>query len=308
MIVNQRDKVLFPPNEPVLDRLTIFIFLWAAQAIVHQEFVDEWVISSPVLGWALTILAWATLLWPRYLLLFIGMISVSLIFNMAEWPYVFNHILVETVINITILLAIANVWRSHQRESKQIDTQARNAIFDRFAPVVGVMLVLVYYFAFIAKLNTDFFNPEISCATVLYGDLVDLVPLLPNADWTARVVIWGTILVELAIPLLLTFRRTRYTAIILGLGFHFMLGLIGHRTFSALAFALYSLYLIEPLSHLVNDGIETARKKFGTAVIKRSLYLGRVIAILIALLFAVELMGNYPLAIVRIHPTFWLRM
>ena len=198
-----------------------------------------------------------------------------------------------------------------QRTNRGMDPRARQAIFDRFAPVVGTMLVLVYYFALLAKLNTDFLISETSCTTILNRDLLNLFPFLPDTDLTKVVVIWATLLVEFSIPVLLTFRRTRYAAILLGLGFHFMLGLIGHRTFSALAFALYILYCIGPVTSLLNYVIRSVRTKRDPDAVKRYLSVARVVALLIGLLFVVELTGNYPpesgpLSIARVDWAFWL--
>lgn len=297
-------------NTATIDRLSIFTFLWAAQAIVHQEFFRSWVTWYPVLGWSLTILAWATLLWPSSLLLFTAMLINSVVFNIVKLPYVSNHNFLETVINITILLAIGWTWISLRRKNELIDVRARNEIFDRFAPVVGVMLIVVYYFAFIAKLNTDFLDPAVSCAVVLYGDLVRAFPFLPDASWTHLPVIWGTILIEGAIPVLLTFKRTRYLAILIGLPFHFMLGLIGHRTFAALAYALYSLYCIVPVMNLINNVFQLVRTRYGSDTISRYLRIARMIGFVVGVLFFVDLAFQYRpeglLSILRIDWAYWL--
>ncbi|MGB0760055.1 MAG: hypothetical protein ACPGPS_10965 [Rubripirellula sp.] len=89
-----------------VDRLFIFTFLWACQALVHQEFYSKWLGEGNVLGWILTAAALAALNSPRSLLLLVVMLASSIAYNVVKWPFVVNHILVETVINFIILAAI----------------------------------------------------------------------------------------------------------------------------------------------------------------------------------------------------------
>ena len=81
-------------NDIVIDRLTVFTFLWACQALVHQEFFRHWFQEAPLLGWILTISIVGTLLFPRSLILFSTMLSSSVFYNVGvRWPFVANHIL-----------------------------------------------------------------------------------------------------------------------------------------------------------------------------------------------------------------------
>lgn len=60
-------------------RLSIFTFLWASQALVHQEFFSNWFRTGNPLGWILTVCALAALLWPRSLPLFSAMLASSVV-------------------------------------------------------------------------------------------------------------------------------------------------------------------------------------------------------------------------------------
>lgn len=55
--------------------------------------------------------------------------------------------------------------------------------------------------------------------------------------------IYGTVAIEVALPVLLAVRRTRLLGLALGLGFHAVLALAGNVPFSALALALYVAFL-----------------------------------------------------------------
>ncbi len=293
-------------------RLTVFAFLWACQALVHQDFYSDWQREHLPAGWILTAFVLGTLLRPSSLWMFAGMLISSVVYNVWKWPFVVNHILVESLINVTILTAIIRTLVSTDGSRRPVSDESREAIYDSFAPVVMVMLILVYYFAFVAKLNWDFINPDVSCVVVMYGDLLRRFPFLPEADQAGRVVIALTLIVEAAIPVLLTFRRTRHVGVLVGMPFHLVLGLVGHRTFSALAFALYGLICMRelvPLVAMIQSRV-ASRSSAGTLRwIRGAVSCGFVVSF--ALLVAAELMGQLrvgigPLKIYRIPWLVWI--
>lgn len=294
------------------NRLTVFAFLWACQALVHQDFYSDWQLQHLPAGWILTAFVLATLIRPSSILLFTGMLISSVVYNVLKWPFVVNHILVESLINLTILAAIVSTLISSAGDRRHISDSSRESIYDRFAPVVMVMLILVYYFAFVAKLNWDFVNPEVSCVVVMYGDLLRRFPFLPDADQAAWFVIASTLVVEATIPLLLTFRRTRHLGVLVGVPFHLVLGLVGHRTFSALAFALYGLICMSELVTIVAL-VQSRATTFFSAGARKAIYRTVASALLLsfALLVAAELTGQLrsgigPLKIYRIPWLVWI--
>jgi len=293
-------------------RLTVFAFLWACQALVHQEFFPRWASEGDLWGWILTAFALATLVRPSAIWLFTGMLVSSVVYNTLEWPFVVNHILVESLINLTILGAIAGTLLSEGGSRIRVTGAARERIYFRMAPVVKAMLVLMYYFAFVAKLNRDFVNPDVSCVVAMYGDLLRRFPFLPPAQSVGEIVIAMTLVVEAAIPVLLTFRRTRYFGVLLGVGFHFMLGLIGHRTFSALAIALYGLFCMEELVVLVGAVRHRLTRWWSDEVRATIYYILSSASILgVALLIGAFLTGHFrsgigPLAVYRVPWMIWI--
>ena len=131
------------------------------------------------------------------------------------------------------------------------------------------MLILMYYFAVLAKLNTDFLNAEFSCVTKMYHeDVLRRFPFLPDGSWVDALSIWATVIIELLIPVFFTFRRTQVWAMAIGLPFHLMLGIIEHRTFSGIAYSLYGLFIIDQLAARVDiwkrawwDGVSPTRQR-----------------------------------------------
>jgi hypothetical protein len=173
------------------------------------------------------------------------------------------------------------------------------------------MVVLMYAFAFLAKLNPEFFDPEVSCVAVMYDDLLRRLPFLHESIAMRRLSIWGTVVIELALPLLLAFPRTRRHGVMLGVPFHLMLGAIGHRTFSGLACAVYSLFIMDDLVLLAGRVRDALVLRYGRA---RLLGLGRVLAVVacvgILLLVAAARAGLYregfgPLRVYRVAWIVW---
>ena len=288
-------------REKEWDRLGIFCFLWACQALVHQEFFQVWLQGPIWMGWAVTALALGVLLRPKNLSLFAALLVTSVAYNVGRWPFVANHILVESVLNVVILLAIG-----HQAIRWKIDpanTSAgrgisrgfdRDAIFRDFAPALMASMVVMYYFAALAKFNTGFFEYDRGCASALYGDFLRRFPFAPEGDWVRPLVAWGTILVELAIPIGFTFRKTRPFAVAIGLGFHLVLGLIGYRTFAAIVYVLYFLFLSDQVAVTANRARSLLGERFGPVRLNR---IGRGLGYLfvgcVVMSFMVSAMGFY---------------
>lgn len=156
-----------------------------------------------------------------------------------EMPFVWNHWLFLALANLGLLAAAAERrWRG------RLDGGALLAFA---APALRLALIELYGFAAFAKLNPAYFDPQTSCAVVLYQRLTSFVPLLPSGDWTAACAIGGSFGVELLLALLLVLRRTRVIAVLLGLVFHVFLGINDNYDFSAILLPFYSLFVPEPL-------------------------------------------------------------
>ena len=294
------------------DKLTVFTFLWACQALVHQEFYSRWLQNDDPTGWVVTVLAMAALLRPSAVWLFIGLLISSVVYNVLRWPFVHNHILVETIANITILAAFVSTFLSTRGDGFHLSRCWRQQVYDRFAPVLIAMLVMIYYFAFVAKLNRDFVNPDVSSVIVMYGDLRERFAFLPTPERAGGPAIVLTLIVEAAIPILLTFRRTRYVGVLLGIPFHLILGLVGHRTFSALAFAMYGLFCMNELTRLVTrvqERLSARCSAKGRAAAYYAISAGCVLCV--GLLILADRTGNYesgigPLRFFRIPWAIWI--
>jgi len=214
----------------------IFAFLFALAVLIHQNRLGDWeVISVHAL---LSLAALAVLLRPSSVLRF-ALLAMALFLDWAvHMPVVVNHIWAVAVFFSAVLVAMGVALlrgRAWPRDAGEV--------YRRFAPVLRIVVILVYLFAALAKMNEGFFDAEVSCAVAMTDDLLDYSPVDLRGDWQHTPAIWGTIAIELAIPLLLFFKRTRIVGLAVGIPFHIVLALSGHVAFSGFAMAFYSLFL-----------------------------------------------------------------
>src|SRR5206468_6941631 len=153
-------------------RLTVFAFLWACQALVHHQFYASWLAAGDGAGWLVLAFGLALLVRPSSLPLLLGLLVSSVVYNVRKWPFVVNHILVESLVDATILGALAGSWLVDRPRGAPAGREFRERAFDRFAPVVRGMVVLMYGFAFLAKLNHGFLDVRVSCVSAMYGNLL----------------------------------------------------------------------------------------------------------------------------------------
>ena len=198
------------------------------------------------------------------------MLMMSIAHAWHRLPLISNHIFLESIVNITLLAGIVSMLYQRRHADRNgswdmlgfADQGSRESLFENFAPILRTSMVLMYLFAFIAKLNYDFLNPEVSAAVKMYGDLTGRFPFLPQAPWAGYAAIWGTVVIEAAFPVLFAFRRFWKVGLVLGLLFHLMLGTVGHRTFSALTFCMYFLFISEDFLATVDTARHWIRERF----------------------------------------------
>lgn len=248
-----------------LDHLLIFTFLWAVQTFFNQvEFID-WAQNGDILGVLVTVSALLVILRPKSLLLFSIMVSLNIIDSMAHLPQRVNHRFFEDIVNVTILAALLLVFYRHWRTKSLsggwfalglASDAAREQVFQVFAPVGRIQLVLLYFFATFGKLNSDFLNPEYSCGSLMYLDILDTYPipqvLQEVLSTLSPLAVWGTVLIEGSMALLLFFKPTRLFAIVLGILFHYGLSFHVHTGIYGFSAMLYAMYVLFTPAHFPN--------------------------------------------------------
>jgi hypothetical protein len=161
----------------------------------------------------------------------------------SEAPELGNHWFLAGLVDLALLFAVAvGVVRRRWRDATDLA--------DRFFPVARWCLLGFYFFASFAKLNSAFFDRSVSCATFYFDESTDSVGLsalqLDGAAGLQWAVIVATAAIELSIPWLLLFRRTRNLGVVVGLAFHTVLAIDrSHQffDFSSVLAALFILFL-----------------------------------------------------------------
>lgn len=216
-------------------RLTLTSWLLALAVLLHQQQLDDW--DAPSVGLLLSALAAWLLLRPSSRRLLVAVLVVHAVSALADLPFVVNHWLLLLMIEATAAVAVV-VGLALRRPWARDPA----AVFERLAPAVRLQLVLVYLAAALSKLNSDFVDPDLSCGVAMVDRLLTPGPLDLRMSWLDGPAIWGTIALELLLPVLLLWRRTRVPALFVGLGFHAAMAAAGHVPFSGFALVFLALF------------------------------------------------------------------
>lgn len=227
---------------------SVFIWLFAIASIWHYtsasaDLASYWFAFDPLvtpliflsIGTAF-IAACAPSKTGAVLLLSIG----QLVAIAARFPFVADHLVMELFLNLSIVLSYC--YLAFTRKSLKIAT---TEMFELFSPIGRWLLIIMYFYGTFHKINPGFLSPQSSCAIpFLYG--FPLPASILGQEWIQYAAIYGTLIFEITAMLLLFSARTKYYGMMLGMPFHFMIGISGYGTlahFSAFALSLHALFL-----------------------------------------------------------------
>jgi len=226
------------------DDTALFAVLWAFVTLFHL-WVNPWsrgvFRQLTLLGMShvlLAVLAFAVLLRPRSLrsMAVLALTGIGVVW--LEAPILGNHWLLAGIVDLAFLGALLKVSRQRSADGPQF-----SVIFTAMARAV---LIAFYVFAALAKLNHGFVNARVSCATFFGDELLRSLHLgqVQGGTRLASVLPWAVIAIELAIPVLLAVRRTRVIGVVLGLGYHSLIGLDLTHAFSDFSSVLTPLFIL----------------------------------------------------------------
>jgi hypothetical protein len=227
-----------------------FVRLWGVAALAHV--VGNW--QQPGLPDPLGILLVAAGLLGTSLGLRPGrarMLALTVIIPVTaalEIPELGNHWMVAALASLAYL-ATGGAW-------------------SRFLPAGRAVLLVFYAFAAFAKLNEGFFTPATSCSTFYANQWLDGFGLGPIPGGEMAVIVL-TAAVELSIPVLLLFRRTRWAGVILGTAFHTFISwdLNQHfYDFTSVLLPLFALFLPPGSFDRLSDSKMVPRPLLGRAL------------------------------------------
>ena len=198
----------------------------------------------------LTVAAIALIVKPGSVIRLCLLITLQLYEVAFRLPEISNHWIFTTFVNLTILQAL--LYLIFKSKSLRVN---KETLIRTFAPVVRIELLLLYFFVVLHKLNWGFFFTDYSCAGFLYK-AQNANSLLPTSSTFLLLNIYLTIIIELLIPVLLIFRKTRNTGLLIGLVFHCVIAFNsfnGFYDFSGMIFALYFLFTSYAFSNTVYE-------------------------------------------------------
>ena len=211
----------------------------------HQMSFPDWrwnSVKGVLLSAAILFVLYKSSSWQRFaVFVLIDWLSLA-----WEFPLHPNHIVFTWFVDGTLLTSLAIVA---VKNKKNPEVSLESKWYAAFAPWIRIELCVLYFFTVFHKLNYSYFDIDWSCAAKLHMEIYQRFPVLPQADWALYSAVYGTLIIETAIPLLLLFRRTRMLGVILGVSFHAMLSLHPHMgliSFTSMMTALFTTFL--PLS------------------------------------------------------------
>lgn len=212
---------------------SLFAFLVASALILHQLWWDGFDARHGVVivaaGWVL--------LRPSSVGRLLLLITAEVVTVGADMPNVGDHILLVAIVGTGVLAQ--GVWMGVQRRG----LPGAGELFERVAPLLRAAAVILYAAAALSKMNSAFFDPEISAAGEMLSRIAWIDPAALVGEWRVEAAIVSTVAVEVLLAVLLAIPRTRVAGLVVGGGFHVVLALAGNVPFAAVMLALYVGFL-----------------------------------------------------------------
>lgn len=215
----------------------LFTIVWAVFCLFHvfvysTQFERASIITSVGIG----IFALLLLVKPGSKPLFIATIVISTVSAISQMPVYSNHSLIKNF----FLFAAILLGAYHS-----IRGQTWAVFFQQLSYVGRALLLIMYFYGVLHKINSDFLNPDVSCAVTLWQHMPYFLSWL-DFPLIHYLTIYGTLVGETVIAICLLVPRWRHLGIVSGMAFHALLGLSGYAMyppFSTLCIALHCCFL-----------------------------------------------------------------
>ncbi len=149
-----------------MNPFSIFAILYMIAVVL--EMVEGWEDPRFTLGFLLisTLIVVTRVTRIKFLVFLVLTTAYFLIFR---FPEVANHVNLLLYCNIMMMVAMIYSFVRYR------DFVTDDDYFEMIRPVLRVTLILIYSLAGFHKLNSDFLNPEVSCARSMAGGVVSMV-------------------------------------------------------------------------------------------------------------------------------------
>ncbi|MBC2606687.1 HTTM domain-containing protein [Pelagicoccus albus] len=234
---------------------------WAITGLIHL-LTFQWTLPT---SWSGAVFCFSTILLLfkpssfRHLTIFLASVAILLGLNYENAS---NHLVLEFWISASSLLSISYHFLIFDR------TKRRELSILSIAAFARLQYLLIFFFAVLSKLNSDFFDPDWSCASLFAKQTIEFLKLDtisfglldPSRESIRISAIYLTLTCEIAIPCLLIAKKTRRLGIYVALAFHFAMGFIpilGISSFSSLSFTLLLFFFPRSALSLLDSNISS---------------------------------------------------
>lgn len=225
------------------DGLVTFSIMWALALIFsvashYENLTLDNGLRIAVIEYGVIGICIAVLLAPRHLGLLMALAGAMAFQYAYRLPVASNNQTIAFFMNLAIVTVLGMTWL---RRSDRV--AARDDAYEKLRIVARYLLAVMYFYGIFHKINTDFIDPNASCAVALYKPLVGLFGLEDNLIGRYGSIA-STFILEAITLICLFWRRYFAIGLILGLVFHYVIPISAYSwymDFSSLVFALYVL-------------------------------------------------------------------
>lgn len=153
-------------NRSTMSPFSIFALLYITAFFL--EMVESWKYPGFTLASFLvvTLIIFPQITRSKFLIFLILSTAYFLLFR---FPEVANHVNIIIFCNIVMIVGMIYSFIRHR------DFTTDNDYFEMIRPMLRATLILVYFLAGFHKLNSDFLNPEVSCASGMLHAMVSMM-------------------------------------------------------------------------------------------------------------------------------------
>jgi hypothetical protein len=213
--------------------LGLFSVLWALSAALHD------LEDSPLAGLPLYPFVVLLLLYPDRVWAIATFALAHAALLVMKLPAAANHSVVALLVDLCLLIGCIHALGGGPAASRG------RRLWAAVRGPIQATVAAVYGFALLHKLNSSFFDPDVSCAV---SQLAKLFRVHGLHDWPTDPSILGfnihfTLLAEAAILVLLLWPRFTHIGALVGLLFHIGVAWARFFDFATVVFALYLFFL-----------------------------------------------------------------
>ena len=301
------------PSGRKLDRLTIYSFMLAVANIFHQ--LCFWSQENLILDTLLFLFALALLFRPGSVILLIILTTLRVINGYLLIPFINNHMFFQTIIDLLVMLSVSYVLLLQYKKGTLAGSLSneviRDEMFDAFAPVARMALIILYFFAIFHKLNWTFFDPKYSPSVELLKDTFRFVPNLHLGNEIRIAAIWSTFLFEGGIAILLCIKHTRTIGLLVALLFHLCLTInpywVPFCSFSSMLYSILFMFTPRDFPDKISQLFNSINHQWAQGKGRVLLWIGAVVVLilLVAACLAIYI-GRSQNAITVLFVLWWL--